>query len=254
MFDINSSIMTDNLLAIVGLLIIWIVLLIVTRVNDSWFDGRITFAFGILGSLLLIVAWTYVARLEAMRVFIYELIKISSIAIVVIFQPEIRESIENMRKRNVTKIQNTRIVQDEVFARELLQSVKELSLTKTGALITIQSTQKLTDYMTNATQLNSDFSRELVKTIFNPNTILHDGAIIIDDKRIVAASVYYPVNHEIKINKKLGTRHLAALSISEKTDSLSIIISEENGAISLAQNGKLDYNVSLNEIRQRIGA
>jgi diadenylate cyclase len=251
--DLYSPYVSD-LLAVINLLIIWIVLLVVTRVNESLFDGKITFVFGIIGTLLLLIAWTYIAKFEAMRFFIYELLKISAIAIVVIFQPEIRDSIEKIQRRNVRKIQNTRIVLDEVFARELLQSVKELSLTKTGALITIQGTQKLSDYMTNATQLNSDFSRELVKTIFNPNTILHDGAIIIEDKRIVAASVYYPVNHEIKINKKLGTRHLAALSISEKTDALSIIISEENGAISIAQNGKLDYNISLNEIRQRIGA
>jgi diadenylate cyclase len=245
---------TELILAVINVLIVWIVILIVASVTKAYRYANFAYLYAATGIVAIIIIWSYIVELTILRTIMFELIKVAAISTVVLFQPEIRRAIDKFQNRKVLKIQETAIILDEAFTKELLQAIRELSLTKTGALITLENRQSLESYMTNATMMSSQFSKELLKTIFNPATILHDGAVIIKNNQIIAASVYFPVDHEIKINKKLGTRHLAALSISTKTDSLSIIVSEETGVVSLAQNGNLEYNVDLNEIRKRMGA
>lgn len=244
----------DLLIAIINVLIVWIVVLIVGSVSKAYRYANFAYLYAVTGIIAIIIIWSYIVELTILRIVMFELVKIFALSSVILFQPELRRAIDKFQNRKVLKIQETAIILEEAFTKELLQAIRELSLTKTGALITLENRQSLEVYMTNATMMNSEFSKELLKTIFNPATILHDGAVIIKNNQIIAASVYFPVDHEIKINKKLGTRHLAALSISAKTDSLSIIVSEETGVVSLAQNGNLEYNVDLNEVRKRMGA
>jgi len=161
------------------------------------------------------------------------------LAIMIIFQPEIRVGLEKMGAQpNFARKPKANI--NDYAAKELKNALIHLSETKTGALITIERDITLSDYVPSGTALDALISAELIGTIFYPNTPLHDGAVLIRNNRIFAAGVFYPSANR-SVTKSQGARHRAAVAISEITDSITFVVSEETGKISVARSGKLSH-------------
>lgn len=161
------------------------------------------------------------------------------VAIIIIFQPEIRSALEKMGKTSfftgTTTLSNN---EKESLVNELVKACGQMSSTKTGALISIEQSQSLNDYIRTGTRINAEVSSEILGTIFQYGTPLHDGAVIIQGVKIACAAAYFPPT-TIDLDTTYGARHRAAIGISEISDSITIVISEESGKISVAQNGTL---------------
>ena len=167
------------------------------------------------------------------------------IALVIIFQPELRRALEELGKKNVLfnvfKLGNT--LENERFSdksvEEITRATLEMAKAKTGALMVITQEHDLGQYIETGIRLDAKITSQLLINIFEKNTPLHDGAVIIEGDEIVAATCYIPLSDSTSLSKELGTRHRAGLGLSELTDSIIIIVSEETGSISIAKDGKL---------------
>lgn len=175
---------------------------------------------------------------------------IGVLSIVIIFQPEIRSALEHLGRSAFTE---KHIFQNEEAMKkiitEIVNAVENLSKSKTGALIVIEQVTGLEDIIKTGTKLDAIVSSALLENIFVVNTPLHDGATIVRHNRIVAAGCFLPLTKNGDINKKLGTRHRAGIGISEKSDSLVIIVSEETGVISLAVHGRITRNYTKDRLK-----
>ncbi len=172
------------------------------------------------------------------------------IALIIIFQPEIRNILEQIGKTQLLGRHKTLTVdQRERLVYEIVTAVDQMRKAKIGALIVIERDISLLDYINKATNIYAEISSELLVSLFFPNNPLHDGGVIIQGDKISCAGAVFPTSNSLKINKRLGTRHRAALGISEETDALAIIVSEETGRISIAIKGELFYNLSIDDIR-----
>ena len=169
-------------------------------------------------------------------------------AIIVVFQPELRRILEQLGRTNIISRTNS-ISKESDTINEVVQASLSLSRQKIGALIVFERKTGINEIIQTGTNLNADVSRELLINIFIPNTPLLDGAVVIRRNYIKAAACFLPLTENKNLNKELGTRHRAALGITEKSDSLSLVVSEETGNISIAINGKLYRD--LNEERLR---
>ncbi len=157
--------------------------------------------------------------------------------IAVIFQPELRRALENLGRNKLFGDDSVANIEDAVS--NVTKVCESLSHRKVGALIVFEKNSRLTDIVATGTRINADISAGLLENIFEPNTPLHDGAVIISGNKIIAAGCFLPLSENNTIEKTLGTRHRAALGISECTDSLTIVVSEETGLISIALAGEL---------------
>jgi diadenylate cyclase len=177
-------------------------------------------------------------------------ITISVISIIIIFQPEIRKALEHIGR---TSFMDKIIYEDEEVMQgvinEIADAVEVLSEEKTGALIVIEQKTGLSDIINTGTKIDAEVSSALLQNIFVVNTPLHDGATIIRNDRIIAAGCFLPLTNNDKLNKQLGTRHRAGIGVTEITDSLTIIVSEETGVISLAVNGRLLRNYDKDKLK-----
>ena len=188
-------------------------------------------------------------KLTTFNYFLNFVLNWGFLAIIVIFQPEIRELLEKMGNQvNRPLMLDLSTSQKQHLINELVAASQALASNQTGALITIQRTHSLDSYVKGATVINSVVSKELLTSIFVTSTPLHDGAVIIQGDKIACASAYYqPTSQSIAL--KYGARHRAALGISEVSDSLTIVVSEETGQISLAEHGKLTKIDSAEQLR-----
>ncbi len=172
------------------------------------------------------------------------------LALIIIFQPEIRNILEQLgRKQLITRHRTLTMDEREKLVYEITNAVDYLRKTRMGGLIVIEREISLNQYIERGKVLNAEISSELLISIFFPRNPLHDGGVVIQGNKIASAGVVFPISLNNKINKKLGTRHRAALGISEETDCISLIVSEESGKISIAMNGILNYNLSLEDMR-----
>ncbi|EFM39066.1 TIGR00159 family protein [Peptostreptococcaceae bacterium AS15] len=169
-------------------------------------------------------------------------------AIIVVFQPELRRILEQLGRTNIMSRANS-VSKESDTINEVVQASLSLSRQKIGALIVFERKTGINEIIQTGTNLNADVSRELLINIFIPNTPLHDGAVVIRRNYIKAAACFLPLTENKNLNKELGTRHRAALGITEKSDCLSLVVSEETGSISIAINSKLYRD--LNEERLR---
>ncbi|MBJ8325415.1 diadenylate cyclase CdaA [Streptococcus pacificus] len=174
------------------------------------------------------------------------------IAGVVIFAPEIRSGLERFGRTPQSFIQTQTLTDEEKLISALMRAVKYMSPRKIGALIAIENTQILREYISTGIPLDADISSQLLINIFIPNTPLHDGAVIISGNKIAAASCYLPLTDSKNISKEFGTRHRAAIGLSERSDALTVIISEETGAISIAYKERLEHDLSLDEFDKEL--
>ncbi|MDW0116794.1 diadenylate cyclase CdaA [Sporosarcina thermotolerans] len=175
------------------------------------------------------------------------------LAVIIIFQPEVRRALEQLGRgrlfaRSAMQEEEERDRLIEAFSK----SVSYMAKRRIGALISIERETGLSEYIETGIQMNSNVSSELLINIFIPNTPLHDGAVILQKNRIAAAGCYLPLSENPFISKELGTRHRAALGISEVTDAITIVVSEETGGISLTANGDINRNLSMEEFEKQL--
>ncbi|MEK3889060.1 diadenylate cyclase CdaA [Bacillus sp. FSL K6-3431] len=173
------------------------------------------------------------------------------LAIIIIFQPELRRTLEQVGRGKI--FLRSGLNEDEErkqMVDSIAEAVNYMAKRRIGALISLERETGMGDYIETGIQLNSNLTPELLINIFIPNTPLHDGAVVIQKAQIAAAACYLPLSESPFISKELGTRHRAALGISEVTDSLTIIVSEETGSVSVAQNGELNRELSSEKFHQ----
>ena len=205
--------------------------------------------------LILITQISSTFKLHALHWILVNSLQFGLLAMLIIFQSELRAGLERLGRTNF-KLGKTQASknQEHVYSsiKELVDSVFELAKTKTGALIVIEKETKLTDIMRTGTQIDGLISQELLLNIFTPNTPLHDGAVVIRDFKISACGCFLPLTQRKDISKSLGTRHRAGIGISEVSDSLTIMVSEETGCVSISQNSKFTRNLSKEECKQML--
>lgn len=221
-----------------------------------------TKAWMLLRGIVMIVVFMMIAKIFEMTTILY-LAEISmnvlALTAVVVFQPEIRRALENLGQKNILsaitpfeKKENARF--SEATEDGIVVACEMMAKVKTGALIVVEKTVKLSEFETTGIELDCLVSSQILVNIFEHNTPLHDGAIIMRGDRIVAATCYLPLSGNMTLNKNLGTRHRAAVGMSEVSDALVIAVSEETGNISVAANGIIDTGITSDELRARLGA
>ncbi|MCM3768104.1 diadenylate cyclase CdaA [Neobacillus niacini] len=173
------------------------------------------------------------------------------LAIIIIFQPELRRALEQLgRGKFFSRSTSPDDEGQEKTVEAILKSTDYMAKRRIGALISIERETGMSDYIETGIPLNSHISSELLINIFIPNTPLHDGAVIIQRNNVAAAACYLPLSESPFISKELGTRHRAALGISEVTDSITVIVSEETGNISLTKNGELHRDLKVDGLKE----
>jgi len=175
------------------------------------------------------------------------------LALIIIFQPEIRNILEHLgRQQILTRHRILTMDEREKMIYEIMNSIEYLRKSRIGALIVVERDVSLHDYIERSKGIYADISSELLISIFFPRNPLHDGGVIIQGNRITSAGAVFPISLNTKINKRLGTRHRAALGISEESDAVAIVVSEETGKISVAIGGVLNYNLSIDDVRMML--
>ncbi|MDM5227805.1 diadenylate cyclase CdaA [Cytobacillus sp. NJ13] len=177
------------------------------------------------------------------------------LAIIIIFQPELRRALEQLgRGRFFSRTANQEEENQEKLVESIAKAVDYMAKRRIGALISVERETGMNDYIETGIQLDSKISSELLINIFIPNTPLHDGAVIIQRNCVAAAACYLPLSESPFISKELGTRHRAALGISEVTDSITIIVSEETGSVSLTKNGELHRDLKAEAFKDMLSS
>jgi diadenylate cyclase len=220
---------------------------------------RETRAWHLIKGLLFILVAAELSKMLGLKTIAYILnnvITVAAIAIVVLFQPELRRGLEQIGRSRVKDFfsfdeTNSR-VQVTAVIEEIVKACVELSKTYTGALIVIERSTRIGEIINTGIHLESIVSSEILINIFTPNTPLHDGAVIIRGNRIKAAACFLPLTDNPYLSKELGTRHRAALGITEISDSIAIVVSEESGKISFALNGGLTRSLTPDTLRKAL--
>ena len=182
-----------------------------------------------------------------------QVINYGFLAIIIIFQPELRRALEQLGRGKLFARSNLQEEEEQArLVSAMSKSVSYMAKRRIGALISIERETGLNDYIETGIPMYSEISSELIINIFIPNTPLHDGAVVIQKNKIAAAACYLPLSESPFISKELGTRHRAAIGISEVTDAVTVVVSEETGAISLTINGDLHRDLSIEEFESRL--
>ena len=222
-----------------------------------------TKAWMLLRGMLMLGGFILLAWLFQMNTILYlarESINVLAIAAIVVFQPELRRALEKLGEKNLFSNINPfdKNKENQRFSDETLDSIVRacyaMGSVCTGALIVVEQVIQLTEYEMTGIELDCKVSSQVLINIFEHNTPLHDGAIIIRGNRVTSATCYLPLSDNLSISKDLGTRHRAALGISESTDSLTVVVSEETGRVSLAAGGSLRRINSPEELKLAIAA
>ena len=175
------------------------------------------------------------------------------LAIIVIFQPEIRSVLESLGRTQLLGRHKVLTVDErEKVVYEIMHAIEYLKKNRIGALIVIEREISLEEYISNSTKVYADVSDALLETIFFPNSPLHDGGVILQGDRITCAGSVFKTSMNPNISKRLGTRHRAALGIAEESDAVALVVSEETGRLSIAVDGELHYNLDLDEFRMML--
>ena len=214
-----------------------------------------------IGILVFVITWLFVSRIMQMRLLgsiLDKLVSVGVIVLIVLFQDEIRKFLYNLGahqrvralKRFFFKGDNQREATMEMMTRiiPIVMAAQNMSRGKVGALIVIERHVRLDDIISTGSLIDANVNQQLIENVFFKNAPLHDGAMVISKKRIKAAGCILPVSHDLNIPKELGLRHRAALGISQESDAIAIIVSEETGGISVAMGGEFRLRLSAEEL------
>jgi diadenylate cyclase len=203
----------------------------------------------LIAGIIIVVILVNFLELDKLGMVFQKVTASAILGLIIVFQPEIRSAIVRLGQTNLFG----RFLKREVqILSRLLRSVARLSRDNVGALIAIERQQGLTTLAETGINIDAELNSYLIESVFYPGNSLHDGALIVRDDRIVAASCLLPLSQNPDIDKRLGTRHRAALGLAEETDALVIVVSEETGKVSVALGGKLQHGVSLEELERII--
>ena len=216
--------------------------------------GKLMMGLGIFTAVLIISS---LLNMHAVKYILQNFYQIGFIAVVIVFQPELRAALEKIGNSPITSIKGLVADTSEIEAvtadiDAICEAVGDMSRTKTGALIVIERKTKLGEYMKTGVSINAEISPFLLRNIFFNKAPLHDGAVIIRNHHICAASCFLPLSTMDDIVKELGTRHRAAIGLSEASDAIVIVVSEETGTISMALDGALKRNFNYNSLKQEL--
>ena len=220
-----------------------------------------TRAWNLLKGIIVVLVIVLIAAMFQMNTILWlasKTINVAVIAIIIVFQPELRRALEQLGQKNFfTSLfsfdsQKGQERFSERVTNEVVKATYEMAKVKTGALIVIEQDVNLGEYERTGIALDSMISSQLLINIFEHNTPLHDGAIIVRGERIVSATCYLPLSDNLSLSKELGTRHRAAVGISEVCDALTIVVSEETGNVSIAIGGELYRNVDAEDLKGKL--
>lgn len=221
-----------------------------------------TRAWMLLRGILVILAFVLLAAIFQMTTIMWmadKLFGVAVTAVVVIFQPEMRKALENLGRNNIFAslfslgfTKNAQGKFSDKTITELVKACYEMGKVKTGALIVVEDEILLTEYERTGIAVDGILTSQLLINIFEKNTPLHDGAVIVRGDRVVSATCYLPLTDSLRLSKELGTRHRAAVGISEVSDSLTIVVSEETGRVSIAIDGELYRNVDAEFLKNKL--
>ena len=221
-----------------------------------------TRAWSLLKGVVVILLFFVIAAIFNMTTILWiakNVFTIAVTAIVVILQPELRRALETLGRKNILAsilpFETNKTQEGKVSTKtinEIANACVEMSRARTGALIVIENEQVLDEYCHTGIDVDGIVTSQLLINIFEHNTPLHDGAVIVRGNRVMSATCYLPLSDNMNLGKELGTRHRAGVGISEVTDSVTVIVSEETGKISVAYEGKLERNVSPERLKERI--
>lgn len=224
----------------------------------NWIQS--TRAWNLFKGIMVILIFVLLAALFQMSTILWiaeNTLSVGLIAIVIIFQPELRKALENLGGKNILGgLFEFNKAEKEKFSNhtidELVKAVYAMGKVKTGALIVIEDEIVLDEYIRTGIDVDAILSSQLLINIFEKNTPLHDGAIIVRGDRVVSATCYLPLSDSLRLSKELGTRHRAAVGISEASDSLTIIVSEETGRVSVAYRGEIFRDMDADALRAKL--
>ena len=244
----------------IGLIDVVQVLLIAVVVYYFILWIKQTRAYTLFKGMILIVLIVMIAALTGMETILWIFRNISTVvlvALVVIFQPELRKALENLGGKNLFgrwfnfgKTENDRFSDRTI--EELIKASYAMGKVRTGALIVVEDEILLNEYVRTGIDVDAIISSQLLINIFEKNTPLHDGAVIVRGDRVVSATCYLPLSDSLSLSKDLGTRHRAAVGISEVSDSLTIVVSEETGKVSVAMRGQIYHGVDADFLREKL--
>lgn len=220
-----------------------------------------TRAWALLKGIIVLLAFILIAYLFHMDTILWlanKTVNVGIIALVIIFQPELRRALEQLgQKKMLTFLvsDSGKVVENRFTDKtmnEILKATFEMSKVKTGALIVIERTTPLAEYERTGIEVDGVVTSQLLLNIFEHNTPLHDGAVVVRGNRVVAATCYLPLSDNMQISKELGTRHRAGVGISEVTDSITVIVSEETGNVSVAFEGTLKRELDRDTLKEEL--
>lgn len=247
---IPLKIEVTDIIEIIILAFVFYEIMIWIRKTKAWilFKGIVT--------IIVFMLVASIFHLNTILWIVNKTLSVGVIAIVIIFQPELRKALEQLGQKNfisnLFSIDSGKKVTERFSDRtinELVKASYELGRTKTGALIVIEQNYSLQEYVRTGIDVDAVISSQLLINIFEHNTPLHDGAVIVRGNRVVSATCYLPLSDNMELSKELGTRHRAGVGISEVTDAFTIIVSEETGKVSVTQGGQLLRNIGGDELR-----
>ena len=201
--------------------------------------------------LLVIMVVSNLLGLKSLNWLLLAILQNGALVLVILFQPELRKALERMGRSKLLTKSNRRNVDEErdTVISEIVQTVVDLSRRRVGALLVFERQTGLEDVIETGTRLNAEVSAPLLENIFEPNTPLHDGAAVIRDDQVIAAACILPLAEASGVSRELGTRHRAAVGISENTDAAVVVVSEETGIVSMARDGALKRPLSTDELK-----
>lgn len=233
---------------IIDVLLVWLVLYYVLKSLSK--NVKMVLIFKGIIFIMILKIFSDVFELATIGFILNYVIEWGILALIVVFQPEIRNVLEQLgRSQLLGRHKLLTVDERERIVYEIVTAMDALRKTRTGALIVIERDNSLNDYIQKAKKIYADISSDLLQTIFFPNNPLHDGGVIIQGDKITCARAVFPTSENIRFIKRLGTRHRAALGVAEVTDCISLIVSEETGRLSMAIGGELHYNLTPDEIR-----
>ncbi len=208
------------------------------------------------GILVFVLLWVFVSRVIQMKLLgsiFDQLMSVGVLALIIIFQDEVRRFFKNLGSHRHFRIlahlfSRGEKSEEKVPLLPVVMACMSLAQQKVGALIVVERTERLDEYVKTGEVIDAAIGQRLIESIFFKNAPLHDGAIVIQDGRIAAAQCILPVSHNVNIPKKLGLRHRSAMGISEKTDAIAIVVSEETGSISVAVDGKFKLGLTAQQL------
>ena len=235
----------------IDILLVWLVLYYILKsIRNS---VKLTLIFKGVVIVIVLKVISDIFNFVTIGLLLEYIIMWGPLALIIIFQPEIRTVLEQLGRSQLLGRHKVLTVDErERLVYEIVQAMEYLRKMKIGALIVIERDVSLRDYIEKAKKIYGDITSELLISIFFPNNPLHDGGVIIQGDKISCAGAVFPTSSNPKTNKRLGTRHRAALGIAEETDAIALVVSEETGRLSIAVKGELFYNLTIDDIRMML--